>query len=195
MPVIINGNGTVDTGTVLVGNSDITGLATGALPATVIGAGGVLQVLSTTFSSTQAISTSSSAWTDISTLSVTITPTSSSSKFLILGTVAVDGTNNTYFRFMRNSTAIGIGDTAGGNYRVTMGNGYVGSVFGNANQTLMFSNFHLDSPATASAITYKIQALADSGSGSGTCYINYSNDESGPAGRPISNITVMEIAA
>ena len=36
MPVIINGNGTVDTGTVLVGNSDITGLAAGSLPANVI---------------------------------------------------------------------------------------------------------------------------------------------------------------
>lgn len=169
-------------------------LAYGTLPSGRLPTGAVLQVVSSTFSSTQAI-TGTPTWTDITSLSVSITPTSSSSKFLILGTVAVDGTNNTYFRFMRNSTAIGIGDASGGNYRVTMGNGFVGSFSGNANQFAMFSNFHLDSPATASAITYKIQAIADGGSGSGTCYINYSNDESGPAGRPISNITVMEIAA
>jgi hypothetical protein len=156
--------------------------------------GTVLQVLSSSFTSTQAI-TGSSVWTDISTLSVSITPTSSSSKFLIFGSVYVDGTNNTYFRFVRDSTAIGIGDASGGVYRVTMGNGFVGSWSGNSSQFMGFSNFHLDSPATASAITYKIQAIADGGSGTGTCYINYSNDESGnSAGRPISNITVMEIA-
>lgn len=156
--------------------------------------GAVLQVVSTTFSSTQAF-VGTSGWQDISTLSVSITPTSATSKILLLGSVAVDGSNNTYLRFMRNSTAIGIGDTAGGNYRVTMGNGFVGSWSGNANQFVMFSNFHLDSPATTSAITYKIQVVADSGSGSGTCYINYSADETGPAGRPISTITAMEIAA
>jgi hypothetical protein len=194
MALILDGNGTVDTGTMVFGNGDITGLSAGALPSNVIGAGGILQVLSTTFSSTQAISTTSSTWTDISTLSVTITPTSSSSKFLILASVYADGSNNAYFRVLRDSTAIGIGDTAGGNYRVMMGNAFVGNWSGNANQFMGFSNFHLDSPATTSAITYKIQAIADGGAGSGTVYINYSNDETGPAGRPISNITVMEIA-
>ena len=182
----VNAN-TITTGTIPL--AQVPQLTTAKMPT-----GSVLQVVSSTFSSTQAI-TGTPTWTDISSLSVSITPTSSSSRFLILGTVAVDGNNNTYFRFVRNSTAIGIGDTSGGNYRVTMGNGFVGSFSGNANQFAMFSNFHLDSPATASAITYKIQAIADGGSGSGTCYINYSNDESGPAGRPISNITVMEIAS
>ena len=189
-----------------INNASVTGakLGTGAAVANIgaraitagqMPAGSVLQVLSSSFTSTQAIS-GSSVWTDISTLSISITPTSSNSKFLIFGTVYVDGTNNTYFRFVRNSTAIGIGDASGGVYRVTMGNGFVGSWSGNASQFMGFSNFHLDSPATASAITYKIQAVADGGSGTGTCYINYSNDESGnSAGRPISNITVMEIAA
>jgi hypothetical protein len=175
----------------VLNSSSISGLGSGGLYAP----GHVIQAVSSTQTSTQAI-TGTSTWTDLTNLSVSITPTSSSSRFLIFGAVYVDGTNNTYFRFVRNSTAIGIGDASGGVYRVTMGNGFVGSWSGNASQFMGFSNFHLDSPATASAITYKIQAVADGGSGTGTCYINYSNDESGnSAGRPISNITVMEIAA
>ena len=177
-----------ETGTMMLTN---TAVAKSQLPA-----GSVLQVLSSSLTSTQAI-TGSSAWTDITSLSVSITPTSSNSKFLIIASVHVDGTNNVWFRFMRDSTAIGIGDTAGSTSRVTFGNGFLGSYTGNANQVLSLSNSYLDSPATTSAITYKVQGYTDNGAGSGTAYINYSTDEDNvpAAGRSISSITVMEVAA
>lgn len=180
----------------LNGTTGVSLVQNGVITDANLPAGSVLQVVSSSLTSTQAI-TGSSTWTDITSLSISITPTSSSSKFFIIASVHVDGTNNTWFRFMRNSTAIGIGDVSGSVSRVTLGNGFLGSYTGNANQVLSLSNSYLDSPATASAITYKIQGYANNGAGSGTAYINYSNDEtnSEAAGRPISSITVMEIAA
>jgi hypothetical protein len=55
--------------------------------------------------------------------------------------------------------------------------------------------FFLDSPATTSATTYKVQIL--NGNTAGTVYINrgQSDGNSGAVARGTSSITVMEIAA
>jgi len=55
--------------------------------------------------------------------------------------------------------------------------------------------FYLDSPATTSATTYKIQIYNNNGSG--TIYINRSQDDTNASNFPrgVSSITVMEIAA
>ena len=74
MPVSINGNTGV-----------VTGLA--ALPDSAMSSGSIIQVVSTT--KTDTFSTSSSSFTDITGLSVSITPASSSNKILILLTVLV----------------------------------------------------------------------------------------------------------
>ena len=52
---------------------------------------------------------------------------------------------------------------------------------------------YLDSPATTSAITYKIQYKVDLG----TCYVNRdpSNGDTANYASPLSEITLMEIAA
>ena len=55
MALVLDGNGPMT-----VGNGDITGLAAGALPSTVIGAGAVLQVVNAT--TIAAISTSSTSF-------------------------------------------------------------------------------------------------------------------------------------
>jgi hypothetical protein len=156
--------------------------------------GSVLQVLSSTQTSTQAL-TGTSTWTDLSNLSVSITPTSATSKILIFISVNVQGINNAYFRLLRNSTVIGVGDTAGSVSRVTIGNGYYNGQ--NSSQTTQLAAQFLDSPATTSAITYKAQGYADGGSQTGTLYINYANAEQNApsSSRAISTITVMEITA
>ena len=66
MPVSINGNTGV-----------VTGLA--ALPDSAMASGSIIQVVSTT--KTDTFSTSSSSFTDITGLSVSITPASSSNKY------------------------------------------------------------------------------------------------------------------
>ena len=150
--------------------------------------GGIIQVVSTT--KTDTFSTSSSSMTDITGLSVTITPSSASSKILVLVhcTGNGDGGTRVNFRMMRGSTAIGIADANGNRVRT------FGGIFApnNDNTTETVSAVHLDSPATTSATTYKVQV---SNMGSSTVYVNrsdgYTDHITHNSGT--SSITVMEV--
>ena len=147
-------------------------------------AGTVLQVVSTT--KTDIISTSSSSLVDITGMSASITPSSTSNKVLIkvmLGQTGVSVANADYrFQLVRTSTNIGV-STGGsiGNYTVSMypadsaKGEYIGICF-------------LDSPSTTSSTTYKLQM----NTGGGTAYVGRfaTNANFGS----ISTITLMEIA-
>ena len=77
--------------------------------------GSVLQTLSTT--KTDTFISSSTSYTDVTGLSLAITPSSTSSKILVICHLGTVSNNNHYsgFRFVRGSTSIGIG-TSGGTY-------------------------------------------------------------------------------
>lgn len=153
------------------------------------GAFRVLQVVST--AKTDTFSTTSTSYTDVTGLSVSITPSATTSKILVLAQVngANDiGTSSAFVQLVRDLTAIDIGDAASTRTRASgefgvQGNGVM------ANVNISF----LDSPSTISAITYKIQAKT----GAGTVFINRSETDSDSAftGRGASTITVMEISA
>jgi len=162
---------------------------TRAVNTALAGSGGVLQVVSTT--KTDTFSSSATAYTDITGLSLSITPTSASSRILLIAAVsAVEGASNSlYLRYVRNSTAIGVGAAAGVRTPATSGIRYPSSDAGGAGSvTMVFT----DSPADTSAITYKIQV----GIQGGTAYVNRSPDDLDTAGRGryVSTITAMEIA-
>ena len=77
------------------------------------GAFRVLQVNSTTLSST--FTTTSTSFTDITGLSVSITPSATSSKILVYATIngsQDQGINDAALQLVRGSTAISIGDAA-----------------------------------------------------------------------------------
>lgn len=191
-----------------VTDSMITGLSssklTGALPAldgsalTGVSAGKVLQVKSTTKTDTASFTSSSTnTFVDISGMSVSITPSSASSKILVMFTANVgqSTTATIHVRLMRDSTPIYIGDVVGSNRNqqsaILRSNSSPYSVeIGNLTGT------HLDEPATTSAITYKLQGTLGS-SYSGTFYLNRSGgwSDSNFVGSPASSITVMEIEA
>ena len=167
--------------------TNCTGVAKAALPA-----GCVLQVVSTT--KTDTFTTSSTSPVDITGLSVSITPSSSSNKILITGSVCYgESTATPYlmgFLLVRNSTNICIADAAGSRSRWTFGGQ---GIYTTDNTVFAPLNF-LDSPATTSATTYKIQAQAESPQ---TIYINRGGESDGDTaitGRFTSTITVMEIA-
>lgn len=165
----------------LASTLDLTG-KTVTLPA---GVGGkVLQVVSTT--KTDTFSTSSTSYTDLTGLSVSITPTSSSSKILILYSVVGKQTTTPSMRLVRNSTAICVADASGGLNQSTAGTFQGGP---DQNQVTTVSGNYLDSPATTSSTTYKVQVITDSG----TVYYNRSPNDFNA--RYTSTITVMEIAA
>ena len=153
-------------------------------------AGSVLQVVSAT--KTDTASFTSSTFSDVTGLSVSITPSSSSNKILILVNVNgswQNGITKIGGRLMRDSTAIAIGDAAGSRTRLTS-ELYFGV---NGDTFLPMSMNYLDSPSTTSATTYKWQA--NSMDNAGTVYINkaYVDSDATYVGRGVSSITVMEI--
>lgn len=175
---------------ILDGTAGVTfPVVAGSASAVQASSGRVLQVVSTTL--TTAFSTTSSSMVDVTGLSTSITPSSSSSKILI--TVNLSMTQGSggvviFYQMVRNSTAIGIGTTGGANFNVT-GAMYSGDASYNQNFIYPSSQL-LDSPATTSATTYKVQ-ICNNSSGT-TVYINKRSDTYVSA---ISTITVMEIAA
>ena len=149
--------------------------------------GGILQVVSTT--KTDTFSTTSASYTAVTGLSVTITPSSTSSKILVTGAIALappSGASSS-IQLQRSGTVIDQGDASGSQPR-----GFAaveGSLYSSTSEALNY----LDSPGTTSAITYQIYMQVSGGTG----YINRTyNNRSSTAYDAVtaSTITVMEIA-
>ena len=192
--IVIKGN---TSGQVEIAAPDVAGSTTLTLPTgtgTVITdtapkTGSVLQVVQTV--KTDTFSATTSTYVDVTGLSVSITPTNSSNKVLILvdlnwGASALD--LNTC-RLLRDSTVIGVGNAAG-----SRGTGFAAMRTASADNIVTNSISFLDSPSTTSATTYKIQIK--SGGTPNTVYVNRtSNDTNSFAfARVVSSITVMEVA-
>jgi hypothetical protein len=162
------------------------------------GAFRILQVVSTTKTDTFSASVALGASTDITGLSVSITPTSASSKIYIVGVVHFANVN-TYgsgaVTLVRDSTAIGVGTSTGSRTAVT-GASIVFS--GGTYDMLNTMISHLDSPATTSATTYKLQLTNATRAGvTSTMYVNRNNDDAdlNRTPRPVSTITAFEVSA
>ena len=157
-------------------------------------AGTVLQVVQAVKSNTQ--STTSTSAVDVTGLSVSITPKFSTSKILVLADVGVGISGATssisYLWLVRNSTNIYVGDAAGSRGQVWM---MFLNTSGAPDTMFRYSGVYLDSPATTSATTYKVQF--NTNNGANATYINQSSGDVNATyvGRTASSITVMEIAA
>lgn len=144
--------------------------------------GKVLQVINVVLSGN--VTTSSSTFSDTG-LTATITPTSATSKVLVMlnvnGVSKYTGNTSCALRLLRNSTVIptnafeGIaGATATTDYNAVAGSSLV----------------YQDSPATTSATTYKVQFASTANIALATI-----NDGSGGSFPSCSTITLMEISA
>lgn len=195
-PLIFDGAGTI-AGLQAGGlpDSSVTSadIANGAITAAKIGyAGAILQVVQT--AKTDTFTTSSQSFVDITGLSASITPASSSNKILIIMTVNWASSGHSDLRLVRGSTAIAVGDASGSRTPSTT---HIYQVDSNHNYTQWRGAITwLDSPSTTSSTTYKIQA-ANPLSASYTTAINRSieDGDSSYAGRTVSTITLMEVAA
>ena len=122
-----------------------------------VAGGKLLQVVQAVKTDTS--STTSATYTDISGLSLSITPASNSNKILVTCNVYVGGDDNSFqgFKVFRDSTAIGLGTAATGNQsNVSFANfmtNVSSSAYGVRNVCFEF----LDSPSSTSSLTYKIQ--------------------------------------
>jgi hypothetical protein len=166
------------------------GVPSWAAPA---GGGKVLQVVSTAKTDSFSASTSAGVYTDITGLSVSITPSSATSKILVIAMVSGSGAIGSNFaavQLVRASTAIALADTAGSRLSSSSQLAQIGA----DSMTALPITF-LDSPSTTSATTYKIQGC--SAGGTGTVYINRSTTDANNSSsiRGVSTITVLEIGA
>ena len=157
--------------------------------------GKILQVIQTV--KTDQFTSTAYAYTDITGMSVSITPSSASNKILINFVLQVGGSANNYasFRLLRDSTHIGVptGSAVDTNWRL----GTLGALsHENSYQLVNTGITFLDSPNTTSAITYKLQTSAYYNR---TISINVPTSSSTASNSytatGISTITAMEVAA
>lgn len=163
-------------------------LTTGTLPKAQLPTGSVLQVVNA--STTSRSTASTQTWTTA--ISASITPTSASSKILILGHVhAGNGSvsNSIGLRIYRDSTVVGSGT---GTVETHSAENLQG---GSSWMTATMVAHFIDSPATTSSISYSLRAA----SWEGILVLNSSNNDSGSyaSGNAYgsSQIILMEIAA
>lgn len=171
MPITINGSGTV------------TGISAGGLPDGVITraemgyAGAILQVVNATYSTATSNSTSTYADTG---LTASITPSSASSKILIIVSQVglYKSNNNTQsgvnLKLFRGATELSI---------FARYQGFTNTAFNLAAGTASIN--YLDSPSTTSSVTYKTQFANDANASS----------VSVQSGSDMSTITLLEVAA
>jgi len=156
---------------------------------TISGSGQIVKQVVTT-NLTSIFSSTSTSYVDVTGLSVTITPTNSANKILVRFDITGGASSLVTYKLVRNSTDVAIGDlVAGHGQSTTQAAQWAGS---NGDRGSYVGMTYLDSPATTSAVTYKIQGITDSG----TWYVNRSASYSASAfgSGSISTITVMEIA-
>ena len=162
--------------------------------------GKIGQVVTTDFTGTESSSTlaSSNTWTD-SSIYASLTPSSTSSKIMVMCTVnqgSSDGSNGGHIgRFVQivgaTTTPVFIGDASGSKIQTSSGRG-------NESQgafTVLVNTFNfLLSPSTTSSVTIKYQ-FSRRGTGAGTVYINRvgTESDSNEFQRTASAITLMEV--
>lgn len=167
--------------TIIDGTNGIDKIAAGAIEYADLPTGSVLQVVQATYG-TQT-STSSTSYVDTG-ITATITPKFATSKILVSFSaytqVGGDSDNGMGLQLVRNSTSVW--STVGSNvvYFYTNNGGI------NYSATHAGTEY-LDSPATTSATTYKVQMRSDGTGASNDIYIQFQSST--------STITLMEIAA
>ena len=198
MPITFNGNGTV------------TGLAVGGLPdGTVDGdtlASGVSRILAVSEAlKKDTFSTQSESFVDITGLSVTMTPASTSSKFLVTYNVCFSPRDQHYSGGIRCVKVVG---------GTTTDDIYVGNASGNRIRCSNFafsdngapsydamqtqSGSFLHSPNTTSAVTFKMQCCLFGPYGyANDVFVNRTNtyQDTTYFGSPVSAITVLELSS
>ena len=200
MAIQINGNGT------------ITGISAGGLPdgsvdrdtLATVAKGSILQVKQSVLTATFSNTNTNSTFVDVTSLTVTITPSLNTSKILVSAAINAghSGTGNGVgYRIVRTKAGGSdeypfIADASSNRYRYTWGMMTHYSNASNSQDNLCGE--YLDDPFGGSgsvvAVTYKIQQA----NSAGTAYVNRSGEDidgTSGSGRCMSVITVKEVAA
>jgi hypothetical protein len=153
---------------------------------------------------TDTFSTTSTSFTNVTGLTATITPTSDTSKVLVIAQVnySILGATSTsvFFRLDGGNAGAYVGDAAGtdrirAGFMGQTGLGADGFNLYYARTQFVATLVYLDSPATTSPTTYAVQSRTSAGTV--TAFVNRASDDSDlvTTGRTPSSITVIEVAA
>ena len=159
------------------------------------GGGGIIQVKQTV--KTDKVSFGSSSFTDLSGMTVRITPTSTSHKVFIMCHMTLcdnDENHTVIFKLVRGSTDICVGDQVGSNRRRATG---AFAQIGGGDHPLTHAFMFMDSPSTTSEVTYKIQVQTEGGGQASLNGRHNGDTDSTEAknARYASTITAMEVSA
>jgi len=177
MPITLNGDGAIS-GLTATGINAVQNVGRANLPA-----GSVLQVVQTVINGTSTTITTNATWTDITNFTASITPTTSTNKILVMVSAQFEffksGAEVTgAFKILRGSTDIFVESANSQGFEAAT----------NGGRTYLdgrWNGFYLDSPATTSSTTYKLQARLQN---NGQLTINSQGNQTG-------TVILMEIAA
>lgn len=165
-----------------------TGTITVSTGNQVVQTGAILQVKSTTLTTTYSASVAANGITDVTGLDISITPSSTSSQIWVVAQVS----KGTYGALVlkRDSTEIAVGTGVGSRNAISSN-----ALATNGDHPTYVGMNYLDSPNTTSAVTYKV-SLHQNVNSTATLYCNRSDTDtdSAAASRGASSITVMEVA-
>lgn len=161
-----------------------------------LGTGKILQVVSTTKTDTFTAATDNdgtpnSQWVSVTGLTADITPTSTSSKILVLLQLTAGYLMS--YRITRGGTAISVGDSAGSRQQATG----AGNIDNSYYMTSVIGSY-LDSPSSTSTLTYGVDiANLSTVANTVTLYVNrVVNDfDDTSKARAVSSITLLEVSA
>jgi hypothetical protein len=170
-------------GTIPSTSNVVASAITGTISGTRLPAGSVLQVIQGTITSTQVVVAVSNPLVSTG-ISTTITPQSTSSKILVIPVIANlynGGSGGAGFAIYRGATNVYM-------HGYAQSGGYLGSFYNDGNSVVGVTFSYLDSPSTASPVTYTIYW----GAYGNSHYINYQGAST--VNGTGSYITLMEIA-
>ena len=183
----VNSSGATVAGTLAATAVTGDGSALTGLPA----GGKILQVVQNTKTDTFSSTSTLPSTTEVTGGNATITPSSSSSKVLVMISGAFGVSANNYavaLQLKRGTTLITVGDQRGSETRASAGSPVDGTGWAQN-----FNITFLDSPATTSATTYKLFLGVESGA---TSMIGGSYASGGTYNMSVPlNIVLMEVAA
>lgn len=158
--------------------------------------GGIIQIRSIFKDNGFSVSASSGSFSDITDVSVSITPTSNTSKILVQfqSSISTGGDVNQRgsFRLLRDSTVVNMASADGQSTNQCI---FPSIAVSQTSQSIPVAGSFLDNPQTTSQITYKLQVGAEGGAG--TVLVNAAG--SGGTGtthfKGVTNLIVMEVSA
>ena len=167
---------------------DLANAKAGSIPRAALPTGSILQVVSAT--KTDTFSTASTSFVDVTGLSATITPRSTSNRILCVVTVgSLDGNASAILsgRVLRGVTVIGAGDASGSTVP-----GAFSRISSATNRPEVGVFQFFDTPSSTSALTYSLQVRTNTGS----LFLNRAAGDDGTSvyTRTSSTITLMEVA-